>query len=146
MRLETERRWLKVACAVTAAVGVGMAALSLPGAAGATTGLTDVLFAEGGDMTSPLSRLLTAIVGGVLAGWAVTMWMVVDRVHERDPASARAILRPGLAVWFVVDSIGSVVSGGALNVVGNLGFVVLFGVPLVWAPRRRSATPRAAAA
>ncbi|HPG29025.1 MAG TPA: hypothetical protein PLW10_25560, partial [Myxococcota bacterium] len=48
-----------------------------------------------------------------------------------NPALVRAILLPGLLVWFLVDSAGSLISGGGINVIGNLGFLILFGVPLV---------------
>lgn len=136
MRHETAGRMLKGACVFTALVGLGMLAMSFEATASATSSLTGVLFGDSTDMTSPLSRLLSGIVGGVLAGWAVTMWMVVDRLHPQDPALVRSILLPGLTVWFVVDSLGSVVSGGALNVLGNVGFMVLFGVPLLLGPRR----------
>jgi hypothetical protein len=139
MKQETARRWLEAACAVTATVGVGMAGLAFPGAMEATGSLSEVVFGEPGDMTTPLSRLLAGITGGVLAGWAVTMWMVVRRLHRQDPGLVRAVLVPGLAVWFVIDGIGSVVSGGALNVVGNIGFMVMFGIPLL-ATRGRVAT------
>jgi hypothetical protein len=139
MRHETAGRMLKFACLFTAIVGLGMAALSFEAADGITGALTGLVFGESTEMVSPLSRLLAGVVGGVLAGWAVTMWMVVDRIHPQNPALVRAILVPGLVVWFVVDGIGSVVSGGALNVVGNMGFVVLFGIPLVLGPTRVAA-------
>lgn len=140
MRHETAGRMLKFACLFTASVGLGMAALSFEAADGITGTLTGLVFGESTDMVSPLSRLLAGVVGGVLAGWAVTMWMVVDRLHPQDPALVRAILVPGLVVWFVVDGIGSVVSGGAANVVGNMGFVVLFGIPLLLGPTRVATT------
>jgi hypothetical protein len=140
MRQETARRWLEAACVVPAAVGVGVAVLAFPGTMAATGVLNEVVFGESGDMTTPLSRLLAGIAGGVLAGWAVTMWVVVRRLHSQDPGLVGAILLPGLVVWFVVDSVGSVASGGGLNVVGNLGFMVMFGVPL-FADRNRVAAP-----
>ncbi len=141
MQQETARRWLEIACGVTAATGLGMALLALPGAMGATEMLGGIVFGKGGggDPT-PLSRLLAAVSGGVLAGWAISLWVVVRRLHDRDPALVRAILVPGLLVWFVVDSVGSVVSGGGINVLGNVGFLVGFGVPL-WAGRRWGKRP-----
>ncbi|MGF1665090.1 MAG: hypothetical protein ACFCVC_02345 [Acidimicrobiia bacterium] len=139
MRQETARRWLEAACVVTAAVGVGVAVLAFPGTMAATGVLSEVVFGEPGDMATPLSRLLAGITGGVLAGWGVTMWVVVRRLHSQDPGLVSAILVPGLVVWFVVDSVASVTSGGALNVVGNVGFLVMFGVPLL-ADRNRVAT------
>lgn len=132
MRQDTAQNWLQAACGITAAVGIGMAILAFEGAASATSALTEIVFNRTEDMTTPLSRLLTGIVGGVLAGWAVTMWLVVRHLHPRDPDLVRMLLLPGLIVWFVVDGIGSVVSGGGLNVIGNIGFLVLFLPPLVW--------------
>ena len=132
MRQQTARLWLEIACETTAAVGVGMALLALPGAMGATDWLSALVFGEpGAGAATPLVRLLAAISGGVLTGWAVTLRVVVRRLHDRDPALVRAILLPGLLVWFLVDSAGSLISGGGINVIGNLGFLILFGVPLV---------------
>lgn len=140
MKQETARLWLEVACGVTAATGLGMALLALPGAMAATDVVSEMVFGEGGGRPSPLARLLAAISGGVLAGWAITMWGVVRRLFDQDPALVRALLLPGLVVWFLIDSTGSVVSGGGLNVVGNIGFLVLFGIPLL-ADRSRAAPP-----
>lgn len=141
MNQQTARLWLEIACGTTAAVGVGMALLALPAAMDATAWLSAFVFGEpgGGGASTPLARLLAAISGGVLAGWAISLWVVVRRIHDGDPGLVRAILVPGLLVWFVIDSTGSLISGGGINVIGNVGFLVLFGVPLVAAraPRKR---------
>lgn len=138
MNSQTARLWLEIACGTTAAVGVGMALLALPAATDATAWLSAFVFGEagGGGAPTPLTRLLAAISGGVLAGWAISLWVVVRRIHARDPALVRAILLPGLLVWFLIDSTGSLISGGGINVIGNLGFLVLFGVPLLSEGRR----------
>lgn len=141
MRQDTAQRWLEVACGVTAVVGVGMMALAFEGAASVTSTITGIVFGDSDDMATPLSRLLAGIVGGVLAGWAVTMWLVVRHLHPQDPGLVRTLLLPGLVVWFVVDGIGSVVSGGGLNVIGNLGFLVLFLPPLLLFKPQSAAVP-----
>ena len=49
----------------------------------------------------------------------------------------------GLLLWFVLDGIGSVASGAWFNVIGNLSFLFLLGIPL-WLMRGRPAAEKAA--
>ena len=77
-------------------------------------------------------RLTVAILGGITAGWGAMIWMVVTRIYVEQPALAGPIIVASTATWFVVDSIGSVLSGAAFNVVLNLAFLAMLVLPVVW--------------
>lgn len=131
MQIQTAQFWLKAACAVTAATGLGVAMLSLPQMSAAAGFVSGIVFGSTEPMATPLARVLAAVGGGALAGWAATIWLVVDRLLASDPRLVRAIVLPGVLVWFLVDSAFSLAAGGALNVAGNLVFLAAFAVPLL---------------
>lgn len=68
-----------------------------------------------------------AVLGGVMAGWFATV-AVLLRSGQRfvwDGALA------GLAVWFVIDSAGSVMAGFWQNALINIGFGAVLALVLV---------------
>jgi len=86
---------------------------------------------DGADMeTTAGMRLLSAIGGGVMFGWGVTLWYVAGPVLEADSGLAKRILTAGILSWFALDSVGSVIAGAPLNLLGNLLFLIAFMVPL----------------
>ncbi len=128
--------WLKAASAVVIAFGLLMAPASIPAASGPTGLLVDLVFwpvngAEG--IPSPEMRLLCAITGGLLVGWGAMIWLVATRLYPREPALARGIILTSAGAWFIVDSVGSVAAGAPLNAALNVGFLLLFVLPL-WRP------------
>lgn len=128
----TAATWLKYDAIFVIGFGVMMAAAALPALAAPTTLLLDLVFFPldaAQPIDTPSLRLLSAICGGVLVGWGVLLWLVADRLAARDPGLARSMILLSLGAWFVVDSTGSVLSGGHWNVLGNLGFLLLFAVP-----------------
>ena len=77
------------------------------------------------------TRLLAAITGGLCVGMGVMIYLVAERVFRRDPALGRIlVLWPTLA-WFCVDSLGSVLAGGAANVIWNTIFLALVLFPVL---------------
>lgn len=91
----------------------------------------DLLFWPLGDpqvMTNE-AQLLAAILGGIMASWAVLVWLLTDALATNHPQLLRRLVLTMMAVWFVIDSTGSVASGAWLNVIGNLGFLALFVLP-----------------
>jgi hypothetical protein len=98
----------QVACVVTGGTGLVMVA-ELWGPTGALLDHVVDLAAWPVDgaqaVDTEAARLLAAISGGLLAGWATT-WLVVTRVDERDPAVGTTVILLGFAVWFVVDGVG----------------------------------------
>lgn len=104
--------------------------------------LIDLVFwpLDGAESASaPETRLAAGIAGGLLAGWGWTLLAVLRRSIAQEGAEGwawRAVLG-GLLIWFALDSAASLAAGAAANVVGNLVFLALLGVPL--ALMRRSA-------
>lgn len=90
---------------------------------------------------SPEGRVLTAISGGVMAGWGVMSWFVVTHIYARDPGNGGRILLLSYVTWFVVDGAGSAVAGAWFNIVMNTGFLALFAVPVVLARSKARARP-----
>ena len=46
--------------------------------------------------------------------------------------SWRCIILTGVIVWFVIDSAGSIVAGAPFNAVMNVGFLLMFEIPILW--------------
>ena len=61
------------------------------------------------------------------------IWQIVTRLYTREPALSRSMILTGVFTWFVIDSTGSVIAGAPMNALYNVGFLLLFVVPL-WRP------------
>ena len=83
----------------------------------------------------PTTRFLSAIAGGVMFGWAMLIWGVSGQVYDANPEGVRRAVVAGMLGWFVLDGLGSVVSGNHSNVVFNLALMV-FAVGPMWRPAR----------
>jgi hypothetical protein len=132
-RMTSEQKGLRIAAGVTIGFGLALALAAWPPLAGPMRLLADLLIwpldgAETGAARD--TRLLFAIAGGVMAGWAWLIWQLAGRAMERDPTLVRGLVRQSLLVWFSLDSAGSLLAGVPLNVLGNLVFLALFLVPM----------------
>lgn len=87
------------------------------------------------------ARVLAAISGGVMVGWAVMMWLVVDRLMPVDPRLARLLLICSTLSWFLVDSTGSFVSGATVNILLNSLLMAVIVLPAWGIEARRSISP-----
>ncbi len=125
---------LKFAAVVTVVTGLFFAVASTGPTDAVLRQLLDLVFFRLGDGPAELEdshHLVNAILGGVMVGWGVSMWLIVDRLLRLAPREVGRLLFVGLISWFVVDSTGSVASGGWLNAVPlNVGFLAMFLVPL----------------
>lgn len=133
-------KWLRGGAAVVVGFGILTALAAFPATAAPAEYLFDLMFwpIDGAQsLAAPETRLACAIGGGVMVGWGVTIWLVADRLGSRDRALTRMLILPGVGAWFVVDSIGSVVSGAPFNAVLNVGFPLFFGA-LLWRRARRA--------
>jgi hypothetical protein len=124
--------WLKLNSLFVVLLGL-LAAL---GAHSATalpaTWLTDIVFWPfDGQQTLDHqgARALAAIGGGVMVGWGVMMWLVVDRLLPVDPRLARLLLIEATLAWFLVDSTGSFVAGATVNVLLNTVLMLAIVLP-----------------
>ncbi len=85
--------------------------------------------------TDPDTQFLTALTGGFLLGWGVTIWCLSAWVHDAAPEGVRKSVLVGTLAWFVLDSAGSIASGNASNALFNV-LVLLLAVGPLWRPAR----------
>lgn len=84
---------------------------------------------------SPDTRFLSALTGGFLMGWGVTVWALSKWVYDKAPEEVRKIVLIGLLSWFFLDSAGSIASGNASNALFNI-IVLLIAVGPLWKPAK----------
>lgn len=89
---------------------------------------------------SPDTRFLSALTGGFLLGWGVTIWCLSIWVYDAAPEGVRKCVVTGALAWFVLDSAGSAASGNASNVLFNC-IVLLVAVGPLWRPALTSPNP-----
>lgn len=78
-------------------------------------------------------RFLSALTGGFLVGWAVTIWLLSVHVHDHAPEGVRKSVLSGVLAWFFLDSLGSITSGNWPNALWNI-LVLLAVVGPMWRP------------
>lgn len=80
-------------------------------------------------------RFVSALTGGFLVGWGVTIWLLSIHVYDHAPEGVRKSVLTGVQAWFVFDSFGSITSGHWENAVWNV-LVLLAVVGPMWIPLR----------
>lgn len=66
---------------------------------------------------------LSAILGGVLLGWAVLILMLVP-IYDKEPEKIRKAVLMGFLSWFAFDSLGCIFAGNHTNAISNI--ILLF--------------------
>ena len=126
-------RWVEIGALVTIATGLVAAAASHRGGEGPWRLLLDLLaWPLDGEPArfAPETSAVNAVTGGVMVGWGTLMYLIARGPFARgDVTLATPMLRSVLA-WFVVDSTGSLLAGVPGNVLLNVAFLVLLGLPL----------------
>ena len=84
---------------------------------------------------SPDTRFLSALTGGFLFGWGVTIWGLQAWVYDAAPEGVRRTVLTGVLSWFFLDSAGSIASGNASNALFNVA-VLLLAVGPLWRPAK----------
>ena len=142
MSAEATQTWLKAAAAITIGFGLMIGLASHPETASLTLFFTDLIFwpiDSAQTLAARETRLMCAIIGGIMAGWGLMMWQITTRLYPREPALARTLILTGIGTWFVVDSSASLLAGAPLNALFNIGFLLLFVIPLRHVSRRAAA-------
>lgn len=80
---------------------------------------------------APTTRFLSALTGGFLFGWGVTIWCLQNWVYDLAPEGVRKSVLVGILSWFFLDSAGSIASGNASNTFFNI-IVLLIAVGPLW--------------
>jgi len=127
------RRWLTVAAGITGVAGLAFAGLSIGGATGLLTTILDILYLPAAPVVQADETALFAVgvMGAVMAGWAVTMLILV---RDPDASGTPAVwwaLTGGLLSWFVVDGVVSAVAGALGNLALNVAFLALYAPALI---------------
>lgn len=84
---------------------------------------------------SPDTRFLSALTGGFLVGWGVTIWCLSNSVYDLAPEGVRKAVVTGAVAWFLLDSAGSVASGNPSNAGFNI-LILLLAVGPLWRPAK----------
>lgn len=135
--------WFNVAAVVVGSFGPVFFLGALPGFGEPARWTLDLLsWPPDGNMSydAPTTRFLSALTGGFLLGWGVTIWCLGRYVYDVAPEGARKTVLFGLLAWFVLDCAGSIASANASNVLFNV-LVLLVAVGPLWTPARPGATP-----
>ncbi len=133
MRQDKTIFWLKFASLLVIGFGLIVSLAAHPASAGLPLILTDLMFwpMDGEQSLSrPETRLLCAILGGVMVGWGVLFWLISAKLYYREPELSRSMIYWSIGIWFVTDSLGSIVAGVPINAFLNIGFLVAFVLPL----------------
>lgn len=77
---------------------------------------------------SASDRQLSAVLGGVLCGWAWALYKLADPAVFNP--KIRGLMIQSVWVWFLLDSAGSVIAGIPLNALSNVSFLLMLLVPL----------------
>ena len=79
------------------------------------------------------TQFLSALTGGFLLGWGVTIWCLSSWVYDAAPEGVRRTVLTGVLAWFLLDSAGSIASGNPSNALFNV-LVLLLAVGPLWRP------------
>ncbi len=126
--------WLKIGAGLVIVFGLITALGAYPLTAGVLSFLVDMIKwpVDGSQsITNEEFRLLSAVSGGVMVGWGLMIWLIAERLYDREPQLSRLMIMVSVGAWFVVDSLASIMAGAALNAVFNISFLVLFFVPMM---------------
>jgi len=132
------KRWLRVSAVVIGFFGPALTLATLPGAQEpARWGLDLLTFPLDGFPTYQADemRFLSALTGGFLVGWAVTIWCLSDMVYDAAPEAVRKSVVYGACAWFLFDSVGSVTSGHWPNALWNVLVLIILVGPMWWPVR-----------
>lgn len=79
------------------------------------------------------ARLMSAVGGGVFAGFSVMLLLIVAPALRRGDRDIRKSTILALIAWYVIDSAGSIAAGVAGNVAFNTVYLAAVLAPLVFA-------------
>ncbi len=131
----THRFWLKISAIVIGFFGPVLTLATIPSTnEPARLGLDILTWPVDGfpDFQSEEIRFLSALTGGFLVGWAVTVWTLSNLAYEHAADAVRRSVLYGACAWFVFDSVGSVTSGQWPNALWNILVLLLVVGPMWW--------------
>ena len=140
--------WLKIICGVFILYGLALVFLpeqiqDVQGAIYYNWPLDEDVFSQVTAIDRNYFMLLYGIIGGVLIGWAVLIYAMVNGPLRYGQRWAWQALIASLSAWFVTDTLISGATGYSINVLFNVVSAVAFAVPL-FAIRRYMTTDNTA--
>lgn len=141
------RFWLKITAIVVGSFGPVFFLGSIPETMEPARWTLDLLSWPLDGATSYASadtRFLSALTGGFLLGWGLTIWCLSMWVYDAAPEGVRKSVVTGAVAWFLLDSAGSVASGNASNLIFNTLILLIAVGPLWRAARSDTETPQEA--
>lgn len=138
MSHESHKRWLRTTAVIIGSFGPIFFLGTLgptQGPARLTLDLLGWRLGHPSAYDAPDTRFLSALTGGFLLGWGVTVWRLSNWAYDAAPEGVRRSVLAGLLAWFCLDSAGSVGSGNPSNVAFNI-LVLLAAVGPLWRPAR----------
>ena len=130
--------WLKITAIVVGSFGPVFFLGSMPETLEPARWTLDLLSWPLDGATSYASadtRFLSALTGGFLLGWGLTIWCLSIWVYDAAPEGVRKSVVTGAIAWFLLDSAGSAASGNASNVFFNT-LILLVAVGPLWRAAR----------
>jgi len=127
------RNWMTAWCLAVGVFGIVVAGAGLDATGGPARWLMRVL--NGGtevDFDAPL-RFSVALMGCVTLGWGLTLLVAMQAAHQLGDRGRTVWLglTAGVAIWFVIDSLLSTVTGFGLNALSNTAFMAAFLLPII---------------
>jgi hypothetical protein len=134
MTRKFHKLWLKVAAIVVGSFGPIFFLGTMPATSELARLTLDILSwpLDGAtSYASPDTRFLSALTGGFLLGWGVTIWCLSEWVYDAAPEGVRKTVLIGMLSWFFLDSAGSIASGNASNALFNIAVLLVAVGPML---------------
>ena len=126
-------RWLQAVTLGTILFGLVMAALPEP----TRRGFSLMIYGEAGALAAfgsgvqPYLTLAHAVMGSVMMGWGLALWLTLQGPLRRGERHGWNVFVVSLAGWFVPDTFVSLWTGLWPNALLNSVFGLAFAVPLI---------------
>lgn len=126
-------RWMLVVAGLLAGVGVILAVVGGTSAMGVLNDRIDPAFWGDASVNGPVAEYrawIFAVLGGTMAGWAITMFALVRNGIAKGLRWAWNGVALGLLVWFPLDTGYSLGHHVWVNAAGNTVILLAMAVPL----------------
>lgn len=134
IKRDTRYKLLKLACFLPALFGlVNVFAFVAPGEI-TPNFLFDLVFwpLDGAQkFDQPHTKLAICTLGALMLLLSYIVWMLLEHVYYEQPSLVENIIGRGVAGWFVIETVFSLVLGAPLNLALNSIFLVCLVGPIV---------------
>lgn len=127
------KRWLKVTAVVVGCFAPVFLLASMETTSVIASFSLQALSWRKHSFVDPTARFISALCAGFLLGWAVTIWLISSSLYDLAPEQTRRAVLAGAIAWFVLDCLGSILSGNPANAISNIPTLLLAVGPL-WRP------------